>query len=138
MQVNPYLFFNGQCEEAFKFYAQTLGGTLDALMPHAGSPMEAEVPPEWRHKIMHAHLSLGEWAVMGSDCPPDQYEVPTGFSVSLQIPDPDEADRVFNAFAADGTVQMPLQETFWALRFGMVIDRFGTPWMINCDHPAQA
>ncbi|NMF84907.1 VOC family protein [Nodosilinea sp. P-1105] len=132
MQVNPYLFFDGQCEAAFKFYHQTLGGQLDAMMPHKGSPMENEVPPEWADKIMHAHLTLGDWGLMGSDCPPGTYEVPKGFSVSLQLSDPAEAERIFNALAAGGTIQMPLEETFWAKRFGMAIDQYGIPWMINC------
>ncbi len=133
MQANPYLNFNGQCEEAFRFYAQVLGGELEALLPYAGSPAEAEVPADWGHKIMHAHLNLGDWVVMGADCPPSQYDVPQGFSISLQFLDMAKAEQIFQALAEGGTIQMPLAETFWAKRFGMVVDKFGTPWMINCD-----
>ncbi|NJL98753.1 MAG: VOC family protein [Synechococcaceae cyanobacterium SM2_3_2] len=133
MQVNPFLSFDGQCEEAFKFYHQTFGGQLEAMIPHKGSPMEQEVPPEWADKIMHAHLTFGDWGVMGSDCPPGTYDVPKGFSVSLQMTDVNEAERIFTSLSAEGTIQMPLAETFWAKRFGMVTDQYGIPWMINCE-----
>jgi len=132
MEVNPYLFFNGDCEAAFRFYEQVLGGNLEAMMPHKGSPMEQEVPADWGDKIMHAHLTLGNWGLMGSDCPPGSYENPQGFSVSLQMTDPAAAERIFNALGTNGTIQMPLEKTFWAEKFGMVVDQFGIPWMINC------
>ncbi len=133
MEVTPYLFFDGQCEAAFKFYHQVLGGELGDILTFAGSPAEGEVPAEWGNKVMHTHLALGNWAIMGSDCPPGQYDPPKGFSVSLQISDMAEAERIFYALAAGGTIQMPLAETFWAKRFGVAIDQFGIPWMINCD-----
>jgi PhnB protein len=133
MQVNPYLLFQGQCEAAFKFYAQCLGGKIEAMMPHEGTPAAEQVPPEWRKKIVHARLSLGDTVLMASDCPPDRYAKPQGFSVSLEIKKPAEAERVFHALAENGTLQMPIQETFWAARFGMLVDRFGIPWMINCE-----
>ena len=136
MQVNPYLNFNGQCEAAFTFYAKWLGGKIDAIMPHEGTPAAEHVPPDWRKKIMHARLWVGDTLLMGSDSPPDRYKKPEGFSVTLQIEQPVEADRVFRALAEKGTVQMPLQETFWAVRFGMLVDQFGIPWMINCGKPA--
>jgi PhnB protein len=136
MQLNPYLLFNGQCEEAFKFYAQCLGGKIEAMMPHAGTPMEKHNPPEWRDKILHASLSVDSQLLMGSDTPPQHYEQPKGFSVSLQIKDPAAAERIFNALAGQGTVKMPFQQTFWAHRFGMLVDRFGIPWMINCENAA--
>jgi PhnB protein len=135
MQLNPYLTFNGQCEAAFKFYEQCLGGKIEAMMPHAGTPAEEHVPVEWRNKIMHARLAVGDGVLMGSDAPPERYEKPRGFSVSLQIKDPAQAERAFHALAEGGAVQMPIQATFWAARFGMLVDRFGTPWMINCDKP---
>ncbi|MFQ4139246.1 VOC family protein [Nodosilinea sp. PGN35] len=133
MQVNPYLMFDGQCEAAFKFYHQVLGGELGDMMTFAGSPAEAEVPAEFANKIMHTQLTFGDWAIMGSDCPPGQYDAPKGFSVSLQIPDPDKAEHIFQALAEGGTIQMPLEKTFWAQRFGMAVDKFGIPWMINCE-----
>ncbi len=136
MQLNPYLTFNGQCEAAFKFYEQCLGGKIVAMLPHAGTPAEEHVPAEWRNKIMHARLIVGDDVLMGSDAPPDRYEGSKGFSVTLGVDDPAEAERVFNALAEKGTVQMPIQETFWAVRFGMLVDRFGIPWMINCEKAA--
>jgi PhnB protein len=135
MQLNPYLTFNGQCD-AFKFYEKCLGGKIEAMMTHAGTPAEQHVPPEWRNKILHARLTVGDQALMGSDAPPGRYEQPQGFSVSLNINDPREAERIFRALSENGKVQMPLQQTFWAERFGMCADRFGIPWMVNCEKAA--
>ena len=137
MRMNPYLLFNGRCEEAFQFYAQCLGGKIEAMMPFAGTPAEQEVPAEWRKKIIHASLTVGDQVLMASDAPPGRYEEPRGFSVSLNVKNPAEAERIFQALAENGKVQMPLQQTFWAARFGMVVDRFGIPWMVNCE-PAAA
>jgi PhnB protein len=136
MQLNPYLNFNGQCEAAFKFYEKSLGGKIEAMFTHAGTPAEQQTPPEWRDKILHARLTIGDNILMASDAPPDCYEEPKGFSVSLQINDPKEAERIFYALAENGKVQMAIQETFWAARFGMLVDQFGIPWMINCEKPA--
>ena len=136
MQLNPYLTFSGQCEAAFKFYEKVLGGKIEAMHPHAGSPMEDQVPREWRSKIMHASLNVDGNLLMGSDAPPDRYEQMKGFTVTLGVKDPSEAERVFKALSENGTVQMPIQKTFWAARFGMLVDQFGTPWMINCEQAA--
>jgi len=132
MQLNLHLSFNGQCEEAFKFYQQCLGGHIQIMMTHGDSPMADQVPPEWREKILHATLIVGGTALMGADVPPDGYQKPTGFAVTIQTNDEDEADRIFRSLSDSGTVTMPLQRTFWASRFGMAVDRFGIPWMINC------
>ena len=136
MHLNPYLNFNGQCETAFRFYEQCFGGRIIAMSPFAGSPMETEVPPEWRGKILHARMQVGTVLLMGGDELPEAYEAPRGFNVTLGIDEPAEAERIFAALAESGTVRMPLQETFWAVRFGMVTDRFGIPWMINCEKGA--
>jgi PhnB protein len=133
MQLNPYLVFNGQCEAAFKFYERCLGGKIEMMMTHGDSPMAEQVPPEWRNKVMHVRLALSDKVLMGSDAPPDRYEQPKGFSVSVGVDKPTEAERIFNALAQNGTVQMPLQKTFWAERFGMLVDQFGIPWMVNCE-----
>jgi PhnB protein len=133
MQANPYLTFNGDCEAAFKFYEKSLGGKIAAMFTFEGTPAESEVPQDWRKKIMHATLDLGDQSLMGSDAPPGRYEKPQGISVSLNLSDPARAERVFQALADQGSVQMPLQETFWAARFGMVVDRYGIPWMVNCE-----
>jgi PhnB protein len=136
MQLNPYLFFSGQCEEAFNFYATLFGGKIAAMIPHAGSPAEGHVPPEWGKKIMHARLLVGDWVLMGSDAPPDRSEAPKGFSITLSVEKAAEAERIFNALAEKGTVRMALDKTFFAERFGMLVDRFGIPWMIICERPA--
>ncbi len=135
MQLNAYLTFNGQCEAAFKFYERCLGGKIEMMMTHGESPMANQVPPEWRGKVMHSRLVVGGNVLMGSDAPPDRYNAPKGFSVSLSVDDPAQAERIFHALQEKGTVQMPLQETFWAVRFGTLVDRFGIPWMINCERP---
>ena len=132
MQLNPYLAFNGHCEEAFKVYQQCLGGSIQTMMTWGESPMADQVPPEWRNRIIHATLIVGETSLLGADSPPDQYENPKGFSVTIQIDDPQDTERIFNTLAENGTVRMPLQETFWATRFGVLVDRFGIPWMVNC------
>ena len=133
MKLNAYLTFDGQCEAAFKFYERCLGGKIEALFTHEGSPMAEQVPPDWRKKIMHARLVVGDQVLMGSDSPPAHHEAAKGFSVSVGIDDPADAERIFRALAENGTVRMPLQQTFWAVRFGMLVDRFGIPWMINCE-----
>jgi PhnB protein len=133
MQFNAYLMFSGQCQEAFQFYGQLLGGQIAAMFSHVGTPAEQSVPPEWRDKIMHARLQVGDNVLMGMDAPPERYTEPKGFFVQLAVPDQAEAERIFHALAENGTVRMPLQQTFWAARFGMLVDRFGIPWMVNCD-----
>lgn len=136
MQLNPYLSFNGQCGAAFKFYEKCLSGKLATISTFGESPMADQVPPEWHNRIIHARLLVGDNLLMGSDNPPGQEEETKGFSVALGVEDPAEAERVFNALAEKGSVKMPLQETFWALRFGMLVDQFGIPWMINCEKAA--
>jgi PhnB protein len=134
MKLNPYLHFNGDCEQAFKFYEKCLGGKL-TMKRHRGSPAEAQCPPEWLDKILHARLVVGNETVMGSDAPPQYQLKPQGFCVSIGVDDPVEAERIYSALSENGTIRMPLQETFWARRFGMFIDQFGTPWMVNCEKP---
>jgi PhnB protein len=135
MKLNPYLIFEGTCEEAFNTYAKVLGGEIVAMMQAEGTPAEEGWPKEWRKKIIHARLLVDGVALMGSDCPPERFEKMQGFSVTLNVKEPAEAERVFNALAEGGTVRMKLEETFWAHKFGMLTDRFGTPWMINCEKP---
>ena len=136
MELSPYLNFGGQCEAAFKFYERCLGGKIEAMITYAGTPAEEHAPPELRNKILHARLIVGGNALMGSDAPPDRYEASKSFSVSLQIDDPADAERIFHSLAENGIVQMPIQQTFWADRFGMLVDQFGVPWMVNCGKAA--
>jgi PhnB protein len=133
MQFSPYLLFNGDCAEAMKFYEQTLGGKIDALMPFAGSPSAEHVPPEWGDKILHASMTIDGHLIMASDAPPGHYAKPQGISVSIALKDRDKGEQIFNTLAEGGNVQMPFQKTFWASGFGMCVDRFGIPWMVNCE-----
>jgi PhnB protein len=135
MRLNPLLTFNGQCESAFKFYEKCLGGKIVMMMTYGDSPMAAQTPPDWRKKILHTTLVLGDHRLQGADVLPESYLKPQGFSVLLNVDAAAEADRIFTALAEKGAVQVAIQETFWALRFGMVVDEFGTPWIIQCGKP---
>ncbi|MCK1794345.1 VOC family protein [Pseudomonas violetae] len=135
MKINPYLIFNGDCKAAFTFYAQAFKGSIDVMMTFGESPAREQVPADLHNLIIHTRLSVGDQAIMGSDTTPDR---PTdnmaGCSISLNVDSIAEAERVFNALAEDGSVQMPLEATFWAARFGMLQDRFGVAWMVNCEN----
>ena len=135
MKLNPYLNFPGICEEAMSTYAKVLGGEMVAMMTYADMPGENSPPDAWKKMIAHARLVIGDNVLMASDAPPDRYKPMQGTSVTLNIDDPAEAERVFNALADGGTVEMPLDETFWAFKFGVLADRFGTRWMVNCEKP---
>jgi PhnB protein len=133
MRLTPNLAFGGQCEAAFKFYERCFGGKIVTMLTYGKSPMAEQVPPRWREKILHATLTFGDNVLMGADPVPEQYEQPKGFAVLLGIDDPVDAERIFLALAENGTVQMPLQKTFWSVRFGVLVDQFGIPWAINCE-----
>jgi PhnB protein len=137
MKVTTYLSFNGQCEAAFTLYERALGARLGPMFRYAGSSMADTVPPDWQDKIMHGSLTIGDHVVMGGDVAADRYEAPRGFSLSINMQSAPEADAIFRELATEGTVLMPLEKTFWAERFGMVVDRFGVPWMINCEAAIQ-
>jgi PhnB protein len=137
MQWNPYLFFDGRCKEAFEFYERCLGGKVVAIIPYGDTPAKEHVPPGTEARIMHARINLGTQVLMGGDTHPAMgYEGVKGCDVAVQVGTAAEAERLFNALAEGGTVTMPLQETFWSVRFGMLTDRFGVPWMINCEKAA--
>ncbi len=136
MQLNPYLHFNDGCEAAFRFYEKCLGGTVEALLPYAGTPAESRVPAEWKYKIMHARLVADGAVLMGCDAPPDQQHRPQGISVTLSVKQPERAEQIFAALSEKAKITMPIQKTFWSARFGMLVDQFGIPWMINCEQPA--
>ncbi|HKE94354.1 MAG TPA: VOC family protein [Povalibacter sp.] len=132
MHLSPHLTFRGECETAFRFYEQTFGGTIITRVTYGESPQARETPPHWHDKIVHASLTVGGQLLNGVDLQPEQYEPPRGFYVLLGVDYPERAERIFNALAENGVVRMPLQQTFWAKRFGVVVDRFGIPWEINC------
>src|SRR5678815_2443876 len=111
MQVNSYLLFNGQCENAFKFYAKGLGGKIEAMIPHEGTPAADGVPAEWRGKILHARLTIGDQVLMGSDAPPARFQKPQGFSVNIQVKEPAEAERIFQALGENAQATICLLYT---------------------------
>ncbi|HET9359209.1 MAG TPA: glyoxalase/bleomycin resistance/extradiol dioxygenase family protein [Vicinamibacterales bacterium] len=133
MRMVPILSFKGDCEAALKFYEQCLGAEIGPMFRYGGSPLEQSVPPDWADKIMHANVTIGGQPLQASDVRPIQYEAPKGVSFSLQIKETAEAERVFQELAKEGSIVMALEKTFWAERFGMVVDRFGVPWVINCE-----
>lgn len=137
MQINPYLSFNGDCEAAFTLYQRCLGGQLGAIFRYAGSPMADQVPPDWQDKVMHASLTIGALVLNGADIAPGGYEATKGISLSIQLTSTADAERIFRELATDGVEVVPLGQTFWAARFGMVVDRFGIPWSINCEGGAD-
>ncbi len=139
MQLNPYLFYDGQCEAAFKLYAQVLRGEITAMMRYGDTPDCADMPAEVRNRIIHASLKIGgDLTLMASDaCPPQHpYQRPQGISVALAVDSVAEAERIFKALAEQGAVLQPLEKSFFAARFGMTVDRFGIPWMITCEKDA--
>jgi len=133
MQINPYITFNGQCQAAFKFYAQVLGGKITFQMTWGEMPGPDQFPKEMHQLIMHTTLTVGEQTLMGADAPPDRYHSPKGMNVSIHVKEKAEAERIFNALAEGGNVTMPFSQTFWSPGFGMCADRFGIPWMVNTE-----
>ena len=133
MNINPYLNFNGQCETAFKFYERVLGGKITFSMTWGEMPGADQFPPETHSMIMHSTLNVGEAAIMGADSPPGRYQKPTGLNVSIHVKGVAEGKRIFEALAENGSVTMPFEKTFWSPGFGMCVDQFGIPWMINCE-----
>ena len=133
-QLDPYLFFDGTCANAMRFYERTLGGKIVMLKTHAESPVAAQTPAAAADRILHARLNLDDRVLMASDWGVDQpYPGMHGFSLSLIYPTVAEAQRIFDALAEGGQIRMPFQATFWAKGFGMLVDRFGTPWMVSCE-----
>ncbi len=135
MKLNTYLGFDGTCAEAFRFYERVLRGHIDMMMTYGESPEADRVGPDQRDRIMHAHMTVAGQSLMGGDAPAGMHSKPAGFCVSINVDEEAEAERVFRELSEGGQVQMPIGETFWAKRFGMCVDRYGTPWMVNCSKP---
>jgi len=131
MEIAPYLIFDGNCAEAFKFYEKTLGGKIDMIQTYGESPAKDHVPAALHNRVIHVRMTVGNEVLMGSDAPSEQFETPQGTSVSITVPTAAEAERIFTALADRGKVKMPFEKTFWSPGFGMAVDRFGTPWMVN-------
>jgi len=132
-ELNSYLHFKGQCEEAFKLYEKCLDGKIDSIFRYEGTPAAEQVPAEWRSKIVHARMTIGEQVLMGMDAPPERFHQPQGFNLNIGVKSAAEGKRIFDALSEGGNVITPFGPTFWAAGFGMLVDRFGIPWMINCE-----
>ena len=139
MRWNPHLAFDGRCKEAFEFYERCLGGKIVAMIGYGDTPAKEHMPAGTGARIMHARIVLGDQVLMGCDAHPGiPYEGIRGCDVAVQVETAAEAERLFAALSEGGTVQMPIGETFNCVRFGMLTDRFGVPWMIHCEKPAGA
>jgi len=136
MKLNVYLSFDGRCREAFEFYEKALGGKISFIQTIGESPMAASMPADAHGRVMHVTLQIGDQVLQGADAPPGQFTKPAGFCVAAHFDEPAEGERVFSALAKNGTVQMAFQPTFWAKGFGMLIDQFGTPWIVNAGQIA--
>jgi PhnB protein len=132
MRLMAHLHFTGNCREAFEYYAGLFGGQIVFAMTYAQVP-DAPPAPALRDRIVHARVDFNGQFLLGCDPPPEHYRAPQGFNVMAMVDSPGEAERTFNSLAAGGTIGMPFGQTFWAYRFGMCNDRFGIPWMINCE-----
>ena len=132
MRISCHINFDGQCEEAFRTYHRVLGGRLETLLRFSDSPLGSQVPEEWQSRILHATLVLGEYELLGSDVFPGQSAQKQGYSVTIWLTDAENAKSIFTALAAGGSVLMPLQPTFWAEAFGVVTDKYGVSWEVNC------
>jgi PhnB protein len=128
----PYVFYDGNCEAAFKFYEKVLGAKIEMLLRNEEAPPEMPSPPERKKMIMHGRVSIDGQILMGSDAPPDHFNKPQGFSVSLTVSDPAAAERKFKALLEGGSVNMAFGKTFFSRGFGMGTDQFGIPWMVYC------
>ena len=137
MKLSPHLSFNGQCQEAMEFYQRCLGGKIQSMLTYGNAPLSDRVPPQWRGKILHATLAIGQSILYAADTPPGQYQPPSGFHVTIGVQDAAEAERVFRALSKGGAVRMPLQKTFWSIRFGVVVDRFGISWEVNTQQAPE-
>jgi len=132
--MQAYLTFNGNAAEALAFYAKALDGKVTFSMTFGESPMGGETPAAYKNKIMHATLEARGHQLMASDAPPEwKFEGYKGFSLSVQANNVDEGKKLFDALAAGGQVTMPYGPQFWAVGFGMLTDKFGVPWMVNCE-----
>jgi PhnB protein len=133
MKVNAHLGYSGQCEEAFHYYEKHLGGEITRLMRYEGSPAESMMPADMVKKVIHAQIQIGETKLMGADASPQHFKEAHGIAITLEADTPEDAVRMFGALADGGSVQMPMEKTFFAKKFGALRDRFGIPWMVICE-----
>jgi PhnB protein len=138
MKLHTYLNYRGNCAQAFRFYEQHLGGTITMMMTHGQQPNANQVPPEQKNSVMYARMSIGETDLMGSDVPPERFQPIRSAYLSLTVDSVEEAERIYNLLQDGGEIFMPMEETFFAIRFAMLRDKFGTSWMIIHERPMQS
>ena len=135
MKLYTYLNYGGNCEQAFRFYEQHLGGKITMMMTHAEQPGINTVPPEFQKAILHARMTIGETELMAADVPPERFQPMRSAYLTLIVESIDEAERIYALLSDGGEIFMPIQETFFAYRFAMLRDKFGTSWMIIDERP---
>jgi len=135
MQLHTYLNYGGNCEQAFKFYEQHLGGKITMLMRHGEAPEPGPTPPDWKDKVLHARMNLGETELLGADVPKDRFQPMRSAYLTLTLGSNEEAERVYALLSEGGEIFMKMEESFFAHRFAMLRDRFGTSWMLL--HPKR-
>jgi PhnB protein len=138
MKLYTYLNYGGNCQQAFRFYEQHLGGKITMMMTHGQQPNPAEVPAYWKNAILHARMTLGETELMGADVPLERFQPMRSAYLSLLVSSSEEAERIYGVLSDGGEIFMPMQETFFAFRFGMLRDKFGTSWMILHERPRES
>jgi PhnB protein len=138
MKLYTYLNYGGNCAQAFRFYEQHLGGKISMMMTHGQMPDPSAVPPEWKDAILHARMTIGETELMGADVPPERFEPIRSAYLTIVAGGTDEAERTYALLSEGGDIFMPMQETFFAIRFAMLRDKFGTSWMIIHERPMPA
>ncbi len=137
MKLNTYLNYGGNCAEAFRFYEQNLGGKITMMMTHGQSPNAANVPPEWKNAVLHARIDIGGTELFGADIPPDRFQPMRSAYLTLTLDSVEEAERVYALLTEGGQIFMHMEETFFAKRFAMLRDKFGTSWMLLHESPRQ-
>jgi PhnB protein len=135
MKLHIYLNYGGNCRQAFRFYEEQLGGEITFMMTHGEQPNANGVPPEWKDAVLHARINIGETELMGGDVPPDRFQPMRSAYLSLTVDSIDEAERIYALLSDGGEIFMPMQETFFAFRFAMFRDKFGTSWMLLHERP---
>jgi PhnB protein len=137
MKLYTYLNYGGNCEQAFRFYEQHLGGKITMMVTHGQQPNANDVPADWKNAILHARMNIGETELMGADIPPERFQPMRSAYLSLVADSSDEAERTYTVLSDGGELFMPMQETFFAHRFAMLRDKFGTSWMILHERPRE-
>jgi PhnB protein len=135
MKLHTYLNYGGNCAQAFRFYEQHLGGKITMMMTHGEQPNANDVPPDWKNAVLHAGIEIGGTELLGADVPPDRFQPMRSAYLSLTVDSVGEAESIYALLSDGGQVFMPMEETFFALRFAMLRDKFGTSWMILCERP---